>query len=172
MEAARCEASSLTFCGSASGQVKDCLIVGPTFLERFNMFDITSTKVSETALLQLTDAEEAPLIGDGDKQCAIVLYGPGSKAYAAAEAKKNNKVMDRLKRKGKADMSPEEQRAQQADFLAAITVEFQNFTYPVGDGIAPDPRALYMDRSLGFITDQVQAFVGDWGNFSGKSATS
>lgn len=141
------------------------------------MFDITSTKVSEKATLYLTDAEEAPLIGDGNKQCAIVLYGPGSKAYAAADAKKNNKVMTRLKKKGNADMSPEEQRAQQADFLAALTVEFQNFNYPLpseegGTIPAPDPRALYMDRSLGFITDQVQAFVGDWGNFSGKSATS
>lgn len=140
------------------------------------MFDITNTKVAEQATIMLTDAEEAPLIGDDDKQCSITVYGPGSRQYAAAEAKKNNKVMDRLKRKGKADMSAEDQRAQQADFLAALTVEFHNFTYPpVKDGEevpVPDPRALYMDRSLGFITDQVQNFVGDWGNFSGKSAAS
>jgi hypothetical protein len=140
------------------------------------MFDITKTKVAETGRVMLTDAEEAPLFGDDKKQCAVVVYGPGSKEYAKAEARKNNKVMDRLKRKGKADASPEEQRAQQADFLADVTVAFEGFTYP-----GPDPdkplegrelfRAVYMDRSIGFIADQVQAFVGDWGNFSGKSAT-
>lgn len=140
------------------------------------MFDITSKKVAEKSTILLTDAEEAPLIGEGGKQCAIVVYGPGSEQYARAEAKKNNKVMDRLKRKGKADATPEEQRAQQADFLAAITASFENFTYP-----SPDPekplegaalyRAVYMDRGIGFIADQVQTFVGDWGNFTGKSGT-
>jgi hypothetical protein len=140
------------------------------------MLDITTKKVAETATLDLLDADESPLIGEGGVQCSVTVYGPGSAEYAKAEAKKNNKVMDRLKRKGKADATPEEQRAQQADFLADITASFNGFTYPSADPDKPLEgralfRAAYMDRGVGFIADQVQAFVGDWGNFSRKSAT-
>jgi hypothetical protein len=55
-------------------------------------------------------------------------------------------------------MSAEEQRAEQAEFLAAITVSFNGFGYPpAGEATGKDLfRALYMDRSVGFITDQVQ----------------
>jgi hypothetical protein len=137
------------------------------------MLDITTKKVVETALIPLTDAEEAPLMGEGDKQCSIEVHGPGSAAYARAEAKKNNRTIDRLKKKGKATASAEEQRGDQADFLADITIAFHGFTYPpAGEATGRDLfRALYMDRSVGFITDQVQSFVGDWGNFTGKSST-
>lgn len=141
------------------------------------MFDITSTKVLEKGILKLTDAEEAPLMGqdaDGNpKQCAIELYGPGSKAYAAAEARRNNRTVDRIKRRGKSKLSAEEQRSDQADFLADVTIAFHNFTYPAGDGVTGRDmfHALYMDRGVGFITDQAQQFVTDWGNFSAKSET-
>lgn len=139
------------------------------------MFDISTKKVAETATLDLLDADESPLLGEGKVQCSVTVFGPGSAEYAKAEAKKNNKVMDRLKRKGKADATPEEQRAQQADFLADITASFNGFTYTSPDGATLEGRSLYraayMDRGIGFIADQVQAFVGDWGNFSGKSAT-
>jgi hypothetical protein len=137
------------------------------------MFDITSKKVQEKGVLKLTDAEEAPLIGDNEKQCAIEVYGPGSAAYAKAEARRNNKTVDRIKRRGKSKLSAEEQRSDQADFLADITIAFHNFTYP-GEYSTPREQfhALYMDRAVGFITDQLQGYVGDWGNFSGISEMS
>lgn len=136
-------------------------------------FDITSTAVDETAVLDLNDANDAALLGDDGKQVSITLYGPGSETFARAEAKRQNRLVDRLKRKGKADMSPEEQRAEQAEFLSAITVSFNGFAYPpAGEATGKDLfRALYKDRKLGFITDQVQRFVGDWGNFTGSSET-
>jgi hypothetical protein len=138
------------------------------------MFDITSTSVVESSELLLNDAEEAPLLGDNKKQLSIELYGPGSEPFERAAAKRQNRLMERLKRKGKTEMSAEEQRAEQAEFLASITIGFNGFGYPpAGEAEGKDLfRALYMDRKLGFITDQVQRFVGDWGNFSGKSATS
>jgi hypothetical protein len=137
------------------------------------MFDITSTAVEETAVLELTDANEAPLLGEDKKQLSITLYGPGSEPFGRAEAKRQNKLLERLKRKGKADMGPEEQRAEQSEFLASITVSFNGFAYPpAGDADGKDLfRALYSDRKVGFITDQVQKFVGDWGNFTPSSAT-
>jgi hypothetical protein len=137
-------------------------------------FDITSAAVEETATLDLTDANEAPLLDEDKKQVSITLYGPGSAPFAKAEARRQNRLVDRLKRKGKAELSAEEQRTEQAEFLASITVSFNGFSYPpAGEATGRDLfRAAYMDRSIGFITDQVQRFVGDWGNFTGRSATS
>jgi hypothetical protein len=138
------------------------------------MFDITKTAVEETAICELNGADDSPLIGDDSKQCSITLYGPGSAPFAQAEAKRQNRLLERLRRKGKTEMSAEEQRAESAEFLAAITVSFNEFGYPpAGDAAGKDLfRALYMDRKVGFITDQVQKFVGDWGNFTASSATS
>lgn len=137
------------------------------------MFDITKTAVVETADVLLTNADESPMIGAEGKQCSITVHGPGSAAFERAAAKRQNLLVDRLKRKGKADMSPDEQRAEQAEFLSSITVSFNNFTYPpAGEVEGKDLfRALYKDRSVGFITDQVQRFAGDWGNFTKDSAT-
>jgi hypothetical protein len=138
------------------------------------MFDITSLGVDETATCDLNTADDTPLINEDKKQCSVTVYGPGSAQYAAAEAKRQNRLLERLRRKGKTEMSAEEQRAESAEFLAAITVSFNEFGYPpAGDATGKDLfRALYMDRKIGFITDQVQKFVGDWGNFTGSSATS
>lgn len=136
------------------------------------MFDITSVAVEETATLELTDANGVPLITK-NKQLSITLCGPGSETFAQAEAKRQNRLLERLKKKGKAELTPEEQAAEQAEFLASITVSFNGFNYPpAGDASGRDLfRALYRDRKVGFITDQVQRFVGDWGNFTGKSET-
>jgi hypothetical protein len=150
-------------------------VVGAPFREsELNMFDITQTAVGTTAEVLLTNADESPMIGEGGKQCSITVYGPGSAEFERAAAKRQNLLVDRLKRKGKADMSPDEQRAEQAEFLSAITASFNHFTYPpAGEAEGKDLfRALYKDRSVGFITDQVQRFAGDWGNFTKPSATS
>lgn len=138
------------------------------------MFDITQTRVEDQAKVELTDANDTPLLGEDQKQLSITVFGPGSKEFERAAAKRQNRLIDRLKRKGKSDMSPEEQRAEQAEFLSSVTVSFNGFGYPpageqTGKALF---RALYMDPSLGFITDQVQRFVGDWGNFTAGSPTS
>jgi hypothetical protein len=135
--------------------------------------DITSKAVVETAVLELTDANDEPMIGEGGKVCTVTVYGPGSDVFARAEAKRQNRLVDRLKRKGKSDMSPDEQRAEAAEFLAAVTKSHSGFDYPpAAEATGKDfYRALYKDRSVGFITDQVQRFAGDWGNFTARSAT-
>jgi hypothetical protein len=148
--------------------------IGSPMRGRKMSFDITSTAVVETAKLDLTDAEEAPLYGKNKERLSITLYGPGSEPFERASAKRQNRLLDRMRRKGKTEMSAEEQRSEASEFLASITVSFNGFEYPPA-GEAKERelfKALYMDRKLGFITDQVQRFVGDWGNFSNKSATS
>lgn len=151
-------------------QVTDCGRSAHPSVKVKAMFDITKTGVEEQGTLQLTDANEAPLLGENNEQLSITMFGPGSKEFERAAAKRQNRLVDRLKRKGKSDMSPEEQRAEQAEFLASVTVSFNGFGYPpAGDATGRELfRALYMDPKLGFITDQANRFVGDWGNFTGK----
>src|SRR5437660_9697828 len=93
-------------------------------------FNIATLAVDETADLELNDPNDLPLAGDDGARCTITLYGPGSEAFAKAEARRQNRLLERLKRKGKVEIPPEEQRAEQADFLATITVSFNGFEYP------------------------------------------
>lgn len=135
------------------------------------MFDITSKAVADTGVLELFDANDEPLIGEGGKQCTITLHSPGSKEYAKAKNEQNNRIIERLKKKGKGEISTEAEARQVAEFLAQCTISIANFDYP---GEFSNDRAkfvaLYVDGSLGFIKDQVNTYLGDWGNFTTPSA--
>ena len=94
------------------------------------MFDITSVAASETSVLELVSAADEPLLDADGKPLTITLYGPGTAQFARASQRRQNKLLDRLKKKGKADLSPDEQTAEQADFLASVTVSFNGWNYP------------------------------------------
>lgn len=138
------------------------------------MFDITSVAASETSVLELVNAADEPLLDEAGKPLTITLYGPGTAQFARASQRRQNKLLDRLKKKGKADLSPDEQIAEQADFLASVTVSFNGWSYPpAGKATGAELfKAAYKDRSIGFIADQVTAFVGDWANFTKPSDAS
>lgn len=135
------------------------------------MFDITTLKAEETGTLELLNGQDEALVDDKGKRLSITLYGPGSKQYANAQAKRNNRTVERLRKKGKSDLSAEEQAAETAEFLAACTVSFNGWEYtPAKDrGEKEHFKAAYADPSLGFIRDQVSEFIGDWANFTGSS---
>ncbi|MDZ7894232.1 MAG: hypothetical protein U5M50_04245, partial [Sphingobium sp.] len=63
--------------------------------------------------------------------------------------------------------SPEVRTAEQAEDLAALTVSFENLSYPpAGDRQGTELfKALYKDPTLGFVTQQIQKAVTSWGNF-------
>lgn len=143
------------------------------------MLDITKMAVALTAPIHLKDAEGNHMyFGEGEarKPVQIILYGPGSPQYAEVEARQTNRAVKLMQdNEGKITVaSPEQRHADQAEDLAAITAEFVGFTYPpAGDAKGADLfRALYADRSLGFITKQVLKAVGDWGNFKIASPAS
>lgn len=143
------------------------------------MLDITTKAVANTAPIHLKDAEGNHMyFGEGDarKPVQIILYGPGSPQYAEVEARQTNRAVKRMQdNDGKiAVASPEQRDAEQAEDLAAVTVALVNFTYPPAGGATGTElfRALYADKSLGFITKQVLKAVGDWSNFQGGSAAS
>lgn len=132
--------------------------------------DLRKIAVSETSVLHLRDAADNLLIDNG-KPVTVTLYSPGSKQYAQATAARSNRIVDRLKQKGKSDRTPEETAQEQAEFLAACTHSM--------DGVELDDlkgpelfKAVYADTSIGFIAEQVGKHLGEWGNFTKGSAKS
>lgn len=134
------------------------------------LFEITSIAARDEFTVDLLNADESPLFNADGERLSITVYGPGSKQYAAAQAARNARIMERMAKRGaKARMTADEQETEAALFLASVTKSFNGWAYK------SDPRAFedcYRDRQLGFIADQVQRAVGDWANFSTGSVTS
>jgi len=135
--------------------------------------DIKKKAAIETAFLHLRDADDE-LMFDGEgaeaRKVGVWVYGPGSRQYSAAVARQENRSLDLLKKKGKADKTADEKSADNADFLASITVRFENLDY---DGLSGNALAMavYSDPTLGYIGQQVRNFAGEWSNFTKGSAT-
>lgn len=135
--------------------------------------NIKKYAVAATGKLHLRDANDELMYSDGDqsKPVCVNLYGPGSKQYARAQASQNNRMIDKLKRKGKANETAESRAAEAAEFLADCTESFENVEYEelTGDALA---KAIYSDITIGFIADQTAKFLGDWANFTVSSTKS
>ena len=134
------------------------------------MSDIKSFAVAQTGRLHLRDAGDALMYFDGDasKPIAVNVYSPGSKQYAKAQAAQQNRLIDKLKRKGASEQTAEQMAVEKADFLCDCTESFENLDY---DGLTGAKlfRAVYSDITIGFIADQVTKFIGDWSNFTKAS---
>lgn len=132
--------------------------------------DIRTKAVKPTGRLHLRDAADEPMFTPEGKEVAVNVYGPGSKQYAKAQAAQQNRMIDKMKRKGKTDQTAEQKAAEQAEFLRDCTESFEHLTYEdlTGSALA---HAVYADQSIGFIADQVAKYIGDWSNFSQPSAT-
>ena len=133
--------------------------------------DVRKFAVEETSILALLGPDDAPLMGEDLQPMTVTVYGPGSKQYARAQAAQQNRMIDKLKRKGKADQSAEEKAREQAEFLAGCTKEFSaNIQYEELKGEALH-KAVYADTSIGFIAEQVGKHLGEWANFKKGSPT-
>ncbi len=133
--------------------------------------DIRQFAVEETSVLALTGPDDQPLLMDGTP-ATVTLYGPGSKVFARAQAAQQNRLMDKLKRKGKSSDSAEDKARETAEFLAECTKEFSpNVQYGEvkKDSMA---YAIYAEASIGFIAEQVGKHLGDWANFKAPSPKS
>jgi hypothetical protein len=105
------------------------------------------------------------------KPIAANLYGPASKEYAKAQALQSNRLMNRLKSKGKVEQSAEQKTQEDAEFLADITISFENLE-PEKDVTTDRATILaqYLDAEIGFVRDQIAKHVNDWSNFAKPSA--
>ena len=133
--------------------------------------DIRQFSVKDTARLALLDASGKPMKNKEGAELAVNLYGPSSKQFAKARNVQNNRVVEKLKVKGSADQTIEQDVSEVAEFLAACTESFENLEYDTlkGDALA---KAVYSDAGIGFIPEQVNKFIGVWANFLPPSTKS
>lgn len=133
------------------------------------MFDISKLAVKETAVIELETPDGEPLLDENGKVLSVTVYGPGSKQFQRAQGKRNRAILDHVRKGGK-KMKDEEQRELDAEFLADCTASFNGFVYKDLTGYEMF-KAAYLDPAIGFIAEQVNKAIGDWANFTNKSAT-
>jgi hypothetical protein len=133
--------------------------------------NIINRAARDTDSFQLRDGNDE-LMFDGETPVKVTVYGPGSKQWQQAQAKANTRGIERLRKKGKVEITAEEQTRQNAEHLAAITHSFEGLEY--GDeGLTGRDLALaiYSNPQLGYIGDQVTRHANDWANFTKPSST-
>lgn len=121
---------------------------------------LADLEASETAIMDVLGANGEPLMNNGAPM-QIEGYGPGSTAYAQAQAKIEAAGQARAfaALRGKAPKDNDDAKRLQAEKLAACTKRLINF--PEG----ATPAAIYANPRLGYITTQFATFVEDWGHF-------
>jgi hypothetical protein len=126
----------------------------------------------EKAKLHLLDATgNFMYLDDAEKQpVTIDLYGVGSKQYQEAERRRQDAFASKLRRYKNKTIPSEELEEIRIDFLVGCVAGSENFNL---DGLEGDElyRTVFTDRSLVFITDQVERFIGDQANFMPKPLT-
>lgn len=133
------------------------------------MFDITKKRVHETAKIELIDGDGAPLLDDDGNRLSVTLCGPGSKTWQQADAERSRRRAVRAEKNPRkiASAIADHSREDDIDFLVAITVSFNGWSYP---GDYPSQRdmfkAAYNDDGIGYIRDQLLREGQDWSAFS------
>lgn len=127
--------------------------------------DISKLRVSETADIELDLPNGDPMVDEKGNRCSVTVYGAGSKEYQKAQAHKNRQLMEAMRKKGTKNI---DQRALDAEMLAAVTVAFNNFTYGEGKSDRAMIDAAYRDPAIGWMAEQVGAALGDWETFLPK----
>jgi hypothetical protein len=138
------------------------------------MFDLSTLAVNDTADVHIKAAGGALLYGEDKLPIVIGLFSPGTAEYAAAEDARTERAVERAKEKGNIPMSAKELRDEQIAFLVDCTSHHSNnFSHPAAADKTGKAfyRAVYSDRKIGFIFDQLNAKLGVWSTFTpGSSA--
>lgn len=140
-------------------------------------YDITRKRVSETADIELTDGDGAAMFDDDGTRLTVTICGPGSKTWQQADAERNRRQASLVEKNPKkwGSAFADKRRDEEIEFLVAITVSFNGWTYPHPDGgVWPTNRdmyrAAYADNSIGYIRDQLLKEGNDWEAFSKAGA--
>jgi hypothetical protein len=134
---------------------------------------IKTLAVAPTAFLHLKGPDGQYLYDDdkGEKKVGIDLYSPGSRQAALVDARRSQRVIQRMQdNDNKFSIPPiEQQRTEAAEDLKDLTAGFHNLEYDGPDGKPLTGSALfaavYSDPEMGWINAQVNKFTGDWGKF-------
>jgi len=133
--------------------------------------DIRKLAVEPTKKLHLRDASDQLIYADEEKTLpvSVNLFGPGSKQYVRAKAAQSNRLMEKLKRKGKLDQTAEQNASETAEFLSACVESWENIEYGTVTETESLSMAIFSDESIGFIADQVSKELNEWSNFTKPS---
>lgn len=124
-----------------------------------NTFDIAAFEAADTAILEVLNRKDEPLLYQG-QPVTIELCSPGSREYLRANHKlatANQAAAFSAIRGKPVKETAEGNIDKQAEKLAACTRTVNNF--PVG------AFEIYSNPKLGYITAQVAKFIEDWSNF-------
>lgn len=137
-------------------------------------FDITKKRAHTTGAIELKEADGSPMLDGDGNALSVTVHGPASKVWQVANAAKSRKQAERMRKNGgKVEAVLDNSRADNIDFLTAITVSFDGWEYPCDSKVPADMfRAAYSDDELGFILDHVFAEANDWAAFMNGSAKS
>lgn len=148
------------------------------------MFDIRKIAIGATGKMPVRDVDGNPVLDEKKNPLTITFYGPGSREQVRAKAEIQNEIMaemeaeaeaakeaEKNKKKGgkpapKPDIDLEAAHKRTAKLLAKLTVSLDGFEYPGG------PEAMYLDPTLGHITEDANSWVVKRGNFKPSSASS
>jgi hypothetical protein len=139
------------------------------------MVDATHYAARDTDELTIDAPDGDPMKGTDGGKVVVVIFGPGSEQAEAVKAAQNKRNMELMKRAGgKLDLSPEELRKQRIARLVGRTAEIRNLGHPgaASTSTADVATAIYSDRTIGFIAEQVEQAMDDWSRFTKRSATS
>lgn len=143
------------------------------------MSSLTKNELVDVSTLHLRDAEDELMYADGPdgqpdlgKPQRIHLYGPGTKQFARAQADRNNRMVERMQRKGKTKMTADESIQDRADFVAAVTKSMENIDSDHGHTGSDLHMEIYLNPKLGYIAEQAEAHARNTANFKAPSTTS
>lgn len=128
------------------------------------ILDISTMGVKETTTIQIEDANGNPIFGPSGDQVSITVYGPGSAQFKRAQAARNRRIVEHIRKGGK-KMRDEESYELDAEFLATCTHSFNGLGYKGLTGYEMF-KACYLDNRIGYIAEQVNKEIGEWGNFT------
>lgn len=129
------------------------------------VIDFSQYLLSPTGRVEINLPNGEPMMTNGQR-VAVNVYSPASEEYHRAQTTMQRAARDKLLGGKKSANEAEESAEIDARFLVSVTRGFENFPYPGG---AP---AIYRERGLMYIGDQVRAYLGEQGNFFGKSKAS
>ena len=139
---------------------------------RKKIMSLKQYSLTETATLHLQTPDGELMYADEEmkKPVLLHLYGVGSKQYQNAERKRQDSLANKFKRYKNKAIPTEELEELRVDFLVRCVASSENFEL---DGQKDEElyRAVFSDRSLVFVVDQVDRFISDQANFTGKSLT-
>lgn len=129
-------------------------------------FDLTAFEAVDTADLIIKDLKGDDMISQGQR-VVFRLRGPGSPEYVQNRREQTVTTNARLLAGMRGKMEDKKGLLAEADRVKKLVA----CTVSISPNFPLSAEAIYKNPRLGYIADQVAAFVDDWENFSSKPLT-